>query len=83
MLLDATLFFVSRSFDSALDVGNVSKRRTKHFLLFGAMRAPVKSVHLCIFRCDALGKAVETAGPFAKSQIIGASNSGNHNNDRQ
>src|ERR1700688_1785634 len=48
-----------RTFDPALDIWRVLKRRTKFLFLILTMRAPKRAVHLGLLGSEALGKSVQ------------------------
>src|ERR1700720_2934538 len=65
----ADLSLIARARHAALDIWNVLEGRLKHFLLVGAMRAPVSAVHLRRLCSQTLRERIEAAAALPQSQV--------------
>src|ERR1700722_290210 len=63
---------VRRALDGALLIRNEAKKSAEHFLLVGAVRTPVKTVHSRLFRGDALREGVVAVILAVPTGVIGA-----------
>ena len=83
-----TLFYACRSafgglpmrlpHDAAFDRGHILQRGAEQFLLLGAVRAPIQSVHFCSGASHALCECVEPVGSLAEAKIVGRSKGGDY-----